>query len=107
MTPKEHTQTSSIYINQIHTNIELNPTYESNGRINFLDLLIPESHPTSKSTYSANQAPLIQPLFPFKPPHRTQSSRFQIPYYHTALAPINTSEERKRMDINTANCKKQ
>jgi len=28
------------YINQIHTNIKLNPTYESNGCISFLDLLI-------------------------------------------------------------------
>jgi len=27
-------------INQIHTNIKLNPTYESNGCISFLDLLI-------------------------------------------------------------------
>jgi len=28
------------YINRIHTNLQLNPTYENNGQINFLDLLI-------------------------------------------------------------------
>ena len=28
------------YINQIHTNLQLNPTHENNGSINFLDLLI-------------------------------------------------------------------
>jgi len=28
------------YINQIHTSLQLNPTYENNGQINFLDLLI-------------------------------------------------------------------
>jgi hypothetical protein len=28
------------YTNQIHPNLQLNPTYENNGQINFLDLLI-------------------------------------------------------------------
>jgi hypothetical protein len=28
------------YINQIHSNLQLNPTHENNGSINFLDLLI-------------------------------------------------------------------
>ena len=28
------------YINQIHNNIQLNPTHESNGQINYLDLTI-------------------------------------------------------------------
>jgi uncharacterized protein YqfB (UPF0267 family) len=28
------------YINQIHDNLQLNPTYEDNGHISFLDLVI-------------------------------------------------------------------
>ena len=28
------------YINRIHTNLQLKPTHENNGQINFLDLLI-------------------------------------------------------------------
>jgi hypothetical protein len=28
------------YINKIHTNLQLNPTHENNGRISFLDILI-------------------------------------------------------------------
>jgi len=37
-------------INQIHTNIKLNPTYESNGCISFLDLLIIQKHNNQKPT---------------------------------------------------------
>jgi hypothetical protein len=33
-------KTIQEYINQIHKNLQLNPTYEDNGQINFLDLLI-------------------------------------------------------------------
>jgi DNA-binding GntR family transcriptional regulator len=28
------------YINKIHSNLQMNPTYENNGRISFLDLLV-------------------------------------------------------------------
>jgi hypothetical protein len=40
MTPREQPTTINTYINQIHKNIMLNPTYEYNGNINFLGLLI-------------------------------------------------------------------
>jgi hypothetical protein len=39
-TKRMHPDLLNTYINQIHMNIKLNPTYESNGHINFLDLLI-------------------------------------------------------------------
>ena len=32
--------TTHNYINQIHTNLQLNPTYENNGRISLLELTI-------------------------------------------------------------------
>jgi len=35
-----HPDLINTHINQIHTNIKLNPTYENNGCISFLDLLI-------------------------------------------------------------------
>jgi len=39
-TKQTNTNLFNKYLNQIHTNIKLNPTYESNGCISYLDLLI-------------------------------------------------------------------
>ena len=39
-TKRIHPDNINTYINQIHTDIELIPTYENNGCISFLDLLI-------------------------------------------------------------------
>jgi hypothetical protein len=39
-TKRTHPDLVNTYINQIHTDIKLKPTYENNGCISFLDLLI-------------------------------------------------------------------
>jgi len=39
-TKRTHPDLINTHINQMHTNKKLNPTYENNGCISFLDLLI-------------------------------------------------------------------
>ena len=39
-TKRTHPALINTHINQIYTNIKLNPTYKNNGCVNFLDLLI-------------------------------------------------------------------
>ena len=41
---KVSSHTINTYVNNIHSNIKLNPTYEQHGSIDFLDLIITRKH---------------------------------------------------------------
>jgi hypothetical protein len=43
-TTRTCSRTINTYINNIHSNIKLNPTYEKHGSIDFLDLTITHKH---------------------------------------------------------------
>ena len=104
-TKRIHNDHINTYINQIHTAIKLISTYENNGCISFLDLLIilkPSNleldiflKPTNKdTTFSFLNHPIE---------HKVAAFRYHITIMH--LLPL-TLERKQKMGINTTNCRK-
>jgi len=62
--------TTHQYINQIHPNLQLNPTHENNNCINFLDLLIIRTHPPT------------QPGNRYIPETHNHQHSYQLPIQH-------------------------
>ena len=72
-TTKISPHTITRYINNIHSNIKLNTTYEQHSSIDFLDLI---THQHKKLEIDIQKAidHGHNNRLPFKPPHRTKNS---------------------------------
>jgi hypothetical protein len=93
----------NIYINQIHTDIKLIPTYENNGCISFLDLLIIRK--PSNIDIDIFRKPTTRHknfnLFSDHPiEYKVAAFRYHITGKHS-LPP--TPERKPKMNINTTN----
>jgi len=102
-TKRIHPDHINTYVNQIHTDIKLIPTYENNGCISFLDRLIIRKpsdleidifrKPTTTDT-NFN-------LFSYHPvEHKVVAFRYHITRMHSL--PL-TPERKQKIDINTTN----
>jgi len=85
-TKQTNTNLFNKYINQIHTNIKLNRTYESNGCISYLDLLIIQkesnleidTHSQPTTTDTTINFPSIHPM-----EHKIAAYRHHITRMHS------------------------
>ena len=80
-TTRTHPDLINTYINQIHTDIQLNPTYENNGRTSFLHLLIIRKTSNLEIDTYRTDYHRHNTRFPFKLPHGTQDRCIQTSRY--------------------------
>jgi len=105
-TTKISLHTITRYINNIHSNIKLNTTYEQHSSIDFLDLI---THQHKKLEIDIQKAidHGHNNRLPFKPPHRTKKGSLWISPYQNALPSTRSKKETKGMEDNTNNSTKQ
>jgi len=100
-TTKINPHAINTYTNNIQNNIKLNPTYEDDSFIDFIDLTILRRHTKLEiDIYIENQPPSIQKLTFFSSSHGRENGSLYVPHNYNAYYATGPRRKAKRMGNN-------